>query len=105
MADYERVNHPVHYNKHPSGVECWTIVRHMSFNIGSAMKYLWRNGIKPGEDAVTDLRKAINYINDEIKRLEELDAEPLDRMATAPPATPGQRPDIDHVLERFGGAS
>lgn len=28
----DSVNHPAHYNAHPSGVECITITRHMSFN-------------------------------------------------------------------------
>ena len=36
------INHPQHYNQHPSGIECITIVEHMTFNIGNAVKYLWR---------------------------------------------------------------
>ncbi len=65
------VNHPKHYTSDPSGVECIQITRHRNFNIGNAIKYLWRAGLK--EDAkVQDLRKAIWYIEDEIKRLEEL---------------------------------
>ena len=63
------VNHPEHYTKHPSGVECITITRHMSFNIGNAMKYLWRAGSK--ENHIQDLEKAIWYIQDEIKRVKE----------------------------------
>jgi hypothetical protein len=63
------VNHPKHYVSDPSGVECIQITRHRNFNIGNAIKYLWRAGLK--EDAkVQDLRKAIWYIEDEIKRLE-----------------------------------
>jgi hypothetical protein len=42
----------------------------MSFNIGNAIKYLWRNGLKDNNPAVQDLRKAIWYIEDEIKRIE-----------------------------------
>lgn len=38
--------HPSHYNKHPSGVECITIVQHFNFCLGSAMKYIWRAGLK-----------------------------------------------------------
>ena len=34
------VNHPPHYNGHPSGVECITIVEHMGFNLGNAIKYI-----------------------------------------------------------------
>lgn len=60
------VNHPKHYNSHPSGVECIEITRHMSFNLGNAMKYLWRNGLKDGTPDIEDLEKAIWYIRDEI---------------------------------------
>lgn len=40
--DDSPVSHPKHYNDHPSGIECITITRHMNFNIGNAIKYLWR---------------------------------------------------------------
>ena len=40
----------------------------MNFCIGNAMKYLWRAGLKG--DAVEDLKKAVWYIEREIKRLE-----------------------------------
>jgi hypothetical protein len=65
----DRVNHPPHYNAHPSGIECVTIVEHMPFNIGNAIKYLWRAGLK--EDAPTDedYQKAIWYIERERERL------------------------------------
>ncbi len=63
----DNVNHPSHYNKHPSGIECIDIVRHMTFNIGSAIKYLWRADHKGA--TIEDLEKAIFYIKDEISRL------------------------------------
>lgn len=65
-APFDPVNRPVHYNSHPSGVECITITRHMPFNIGNAIKYLWRSEHKNGKH---DLEKAIFYIKDEILRL------------------------------------
>ena len=65
MAD--PVNHPAHYTSHPSGVECITVVEHMPFNVGNAVKYLWRAGAKG--DAIEDLRKAAWYIQREISRL------------------------------------
>ena len=71
----DNVNHPAHYNSHPSGIECIEIARHHNFNIGNSIKYLWRAGLKSEkgmEDAdkqVEDLRKAIFYINDEIERI------------------------------------
>jgi len=61
------VNHPPHYTVHPSGVECITIVEHMPFNIGNAVKYLWRAGHKG--DVLEDLRKAEFYVKREIQRM------------------------------------
>lgn len=66
---YESVNHPPHYNSHPSGVECIDVVQDFSFNVGTAMKYLWRAGLKPGADAIEDLRKAAWYCEQERSRL------------------------------------
>lgn len=63
MAD--KVNHPKHYNAHPSGIECIDVVEHMNFNIGNAMKYLWRAEHKNGTE---DLRKAEWYVKREIAR-------------------------------------
>lgn len=68
-ARVDPVNHPAHYTSHPSGIEAIQITRHMTFNLGNAIKYVWRAGLKTS-DAVEDLRKAVFYINDEIKRLQ-----------------------------------
>jgi hypothetical protein len=61
------VNHPPHYTNHPSGIEAIQVTRHMNFNLGNAVKYIWRAGQKG--DPVQDLRKAIFYLQDEIERL------------------------------------
>ena len=72
------VNHPVHYNADPSGVECIQIIRHRNHNIGAAIKYLWRAGLKvlgtksAREAEIQDLEKAVWYIQDEIARLKDL---------------------------------
>ena len=63
------VNHPIHYNQHPSGVECIDIIEHFNFNIGVTIKHLWRAGLK-GE-VLEDLRKAAWYIQREIERSDE----------------------------------
>lgn len=69
---HDNVNHPKHYNSHPSGVECITITEHMSFNLGNAIKYLWRADSKG--QAMDDLRKAKWYIEREIqKRLNDVE--------------------------------
>lgn len=60
------VNHPKHYNAHPSGVECIDVVEHMGFNLGNAVKYIWRADLK--NDATEDLKKAAWYIKRELKR-------------------------------------
>ncbi len=61
-----QVHNPPHYNSHPSGVECIEITEHMNFNIGSAMKYLWRAADKG--NYIVDLEKAVWYIQREIHR-------------------------------------
>lgn len=62
------VNHPPHYTSHPSGVECITVTEHMGFNLGNAVKYVWRADLKG--DAIEDLKKAAWYIQREIQRRE-----------------------------------
>jgi len=62
----EAVNHPVHYNIHPSGVECIDVVEHMGFNLGNAIKYIWRADHKGKSNE--DLEKAIWYIQRELIR-------------------------------------
>lgn len=71
MVKKNNVNHPKHYNNHPSGIECIDIVRHENFNCGSAIKYIWRRGEKNNE--IEDLQKAIWYLQDEIERIKKFD--------------------------------
>ena len=72
----DNVNHPKHYTSHPSGIECIEITRHYCFDVGNAIKYLWRAGLKKEmgledkQKEIEDLKKAIWYINDRIKQLE-----------------------------------
>lgn len=65
MPTDDAVNHPAHYTRHPSGIECIQITEHMNFCIGNAVKYLWRADLKNG---VEDLQKAAWYIAREIER-------------------------------------
>ena len=75
MAKKDNVNHPKHYTSDPSGIECIDITRHRNFNVGNAIKYLWRAGLKEDKDRklidkqVEDLNKAVWYLVDEIHRL------------------------------------
>lgn len=61
------VNHPSHYNQNPSGIECIDVVEHLPYNIGNAIKYLWRADLK--QNHKEDLEKAIWCIQREISRV------------------------------------
>ena len=65
----DMVNHPPHYNSHPSGVECIQITQHMSFCLGNTLKYIWRAGLK--KNAVEDLKKARWYLDREIELIDQ----------------------------------
>ena len=73
----EAVNHLNQYAwlKELCGIEPIDICRHLDFNCGSAIKYLLRKGKKEmnlseREQRVQDLSKAIFYLQNEIKMLE-----------------------------------
>lgn len=75
MTTHDPVNHPLHYNSSDARcdkcgdcIECIEVTRHMSFNIGNAVKYLWRWEHKGG---LEDLKKARWYLEDEIKKNEK----------------------------------
>lgn len=72
----DEINHPKHYNvldafckecDHP--IECIDVVSAMSFNLGNAIKYIWRCDHK--KDAIEDLKKAVFYLQHEIARREK----------------------------------
>lgn len=65
--DPEGVNHPANYNQHPSGVEVIVLCRHYSFDLGNAIKYVMRAGLKDTDALVKDLSKALWYMDDAAK--------------------------------------
>lgn len=73
-----KVEHPLHYTwlKDKCGIEVIDITRHMDFDLGNAIKYILRAGHKSEEGysnkdkTIEDLKKAVWYINDKIKTLE-----------------------------------
>jgi hypothetical protein len=73
--EIDNVNHPPHYNNSPAKcecgrrIECIDVTRHYPFNIGNAIKYLWRAELKG--NALEDLKKAVWYIQDEIAKREK----------------------------------
>ena len=74
-----KVNHSPHYNylKELCGIEVIDITRHVDFDLGNAVKYILRCGHKSEEGysdkakTIEDIKKAIWYLNDKLKMLEE----------------------------------
>ncbi len=76
MSDECNVNHPTHYTSQEihcaycyGPIECRTVARTFNFNLGNAIKYIWRCDFK-GKD-IEDLEKAINYLRNEIERRQQ----------------------------------
>ena len=59
------------YYGFPNGVEAGDICRYLSFNLGNVVKYACRAGRKDAKKKIEDLMKARDYLDNEIKRLEE----------------------------------
>lgn len=68
MINFDEVQRPEHYNSHPSGVECIEVAEKLGFNLGNAFKYLFRSDLKHATP-VTDLKKALFYVEREYARL------------------------------------
>jgi hypothetical protein len=72
----DAVDHPVHYTSSSAKclcgetIECIQITEHMGFNLGNALKYIWRCDLK--SDAIEDLRKAAWFISREIAKREKI---------------------------------
>lgn len=65
----QMVSRPPHYNQHPKGIECIYIIEDNPFyNLGTAMKYLWRVSWGSKDNDLQDLEKAKQYIDFEIRR-------------------------------------
>ena len=64
------VNHPSHYT---DGIEVIDYIESKQFpyHIGNAIKYLSRAGKKNPDETITDLKKAVWYINRYIGLLEK----------------------------------
>lgn len=57
---------PNHYKWHPL-IECVDVIEHFPYNLASAIKYIWRCGRKDNESYEDDLKKAIWFIEREIR--------------------------------------
>ena len=65
----DMVNHPSHYNHHKyeaiDVIEDWEL----NFNLGNVVKYISRAPYKG--NSLEDLKKALFYLDREVKRIEE----------------------------------
>lgn len=68
---YEHVKAPQHYHSR-SGQQAIDVIQDfgLNFALGNVIKYVIRAGKKPGEDRLQDLKKALEYIQFEIKDAE-----------------------------------
>ena len=68
----EQVDHPAHYNWHPAGIEAVVVCEAFSYNLGNAIKYIFRSGgtVTKG-DIDTDLEKAIWYLRRDLERIRD----------------------------------
>ena len=64
----DKIN-PEHYEYRRGGVTAVDITETFNFNLGNAVKYIWRAGLKEGETADDDLKKAVWYLERELDRL------------------------------------
>jgi hypothetical protein len=68
---YEEVDHPQHYGG-DTVYEVKKVIRAwgLPFPLDFAVKHIARAGKKPGNSALKDLKKALWYIQDEIRHIE-----------------------------------
>jgi hypothetical protein len=68
------IDHPLYYNQ-LGNIECIDVIQHFDFCVGSAMKYLWRAGLKEGAADIDDYKKALWYIQRKIELCENSQTE------------------------------
>jgi hypothetical protein len=71
-SQHDPIKHPKHYTSHPSGIEPIEICAYETFYRGNILKYVMRAPYKGCE--LQDLKKARQYLDWEISRVEESDA-------------------------------
>jgi len=100
----EKVDHPRHYNAHPSGIECIELIEHLPTNFGNAVKYIWRCGLKATETPIRDLKSARWYVEREIQRSRLFELEDENRPKTEVIWRSLARRVIESEAENEGGA-
>lgn len=80
---WDSVERPAHYNQYP--VEVIEITQHLNFCRGNVVKYVARAAFKGTE--LEDLKKAQWYLNKEIERLQDCEANvKASKMPPLPPS-------------------
>ena len=94
------ITSPKHYTSLPAAcsgcakpIECIDVIKHMNFNRGNAVKYIWRAGLK-GDD-IEDLQKAIQCLEFEISRVGG--KAPAKKPAPVEPHDPSRRVDTSRI--------
>jgi hypothetical protein len=67
----DNVDHPKHYNQGKIEVIDYIEDKNLGFNLGNAVKYISRAGIKDPAKTLEDLEKACWYVKREIERLKK----------------------------------
>jgi hypothetical protein len=88
VIDPRGIDHPKHYNSHPSGLEVIVLLDDMTANIGNVTKYILRHVLK---DGFKDAKKAVWYAERAVSN-HELDT-------FMPWSVRGRR--LQHNLQRF----
>ena len=70
MKERTTNNTPSHYQGTTQPIDLIN-AQNLNFNLGNVVKYVCRAGKKQGENILTDLEKAKDYINFEIERVKQ----------------------------------
>ena len=70
LDDYKDNTTPIHYQGTIQPIDLIN-AQDLNFNLGNVVKYVCRAGKKQGENVLSDLEKAQNYINYEIERIKK----------------------------------
>lgn len=75
MEQMEQIDYPDYYHNGPQEAIDLIEAFEMNFNLGNVIKYVVRAGHKPGESTLTALKKANWYLNREIAKQLQREAE------------------------------
>ena len=70
LNNKQSYNTPTHYQGYIKPIDLIN-TQDLNFNLGNVVKYVCRAGKKQGENILTDLEKAKDYINFEIERVKK----------------------------------